>query len=442
MAQNLFEKYGIKEVADVTLYRIERKDETFESQRKISISSILKGALTKEVVFPLDEDGKGSADGYEAYVFKDADVLTHFNYDCDDVIEVKGSSLFIDNADPAIVSGTYTAGQKVPSDSADYTAIVNYLTTGTPANIFGATNVALLSLLEKNSNRSLRDRLAELLAKGYSITAGSLEVSTIKSRGIVGGAASQDAGLASKDYITMKSTAVTPLTLDNITLQAFEAAITENGGEYVEEDGVITSAYITFVVPVDATPEEIMGAFQVQQKRLYDDLGIIVRFTQPVRTGDVTITTFTGTVTVNVTVDPSVEAGDEVTGNIVFTFTESVLDSATETIINAAKGGTLTAAQINALFDLAETDETVKVAVAEGLATVVTDSVPVNTVVNSVIVNEENDEYQSFLITFTATLASSDEASTGIFEIKTDTPGHWAMDVDRTVGTHEFSYPE
>ena len=57
MAQNLFEKYGIKEVADVTLYRIERKDETFESQRKISISSILKGALTKEVVFPLDEDG-------------------------------------------------------------------------------------------------------------------------------------------------------------------------------------------------------------------------------------------------------------------------------------------------------------------------------------------------------------------------------------------------
>ncbi|MDR9831540.1 hypothetical protein RCJ22_38785, partial [Vibrio sp. FNV 38] len=96
MAQNLFEKYGIKEVADVTLYRIERKDETYESQRKISISSILKGALAKETVYPLDEDGKGVADGYEAYVFKDADVLTHFNYDCDDVIEVKGSALFID----------------------------------------------------------------------------------------------------------------------------------------------------------------------------------------------------------------------------------------------------------------------------------------------------------------------------------------------------------
>ena len=32
-SQNLFEKYGIRDVADVTLYRIERKEETFESQR-------------------------------------------------------------------------------------------------------------------------------------------------------------------------------------------------------------------------------------------------------------------------------------------------------------------------------------------------------------------------------------------------------------------------
>ena len=79
---SILDRYGIKEVADVTLYRIERKDETYESQRKISISSILKGALVKDMVYPLDEDGKGVADGYEAYVFKDADVLTHFNYDC------------------------------------------------------------------------------------------------------------------------------------------------------------------------------------------------------------------------------------------------------------------------------------------------------------------------------------------------------------------------
>ena len=39
--QNLFEQYGIKEVADVTFYRIEKKEETFESQREISVASML-----------------------------------------------------------------------------------------------------------------------------------------------------------------------------------------------------------------------------------------------------------------------------------------------------------------------------------------------------------------------------------------------------------------
>lgn len=83
--QNLFEKYGIKEVADVTFYRIERKNEVYESQREISVSSILKGAITTQMVYPMDE-GKGADTGFEAYVFTDADVLTHANYDCDDVL--------------------------------------------------------------------------------------------------------------------------------------------------------------------------------------------------------------------------------------------------------------------------------------------------------------------------------------------------------------------
>ena len=83
MAQNLFEKYGIKEVADVTLFRIERKEETFESQRKIKIASILKSALKKATVYPL-VNGRGGETGFEAYVFENADVLTHTNYDCDD----------------------------------------------------------------------------------------------------------------------------------------------------------------------------------------------------------------------------------------------------------------------------------------------------------------------------------------------------------------------
>lgn len=83
--QNLFEKYGIKEVADVTFYRIERKNEVYESQREISVSSILKGAITTQMVYPMD-NGKGADTGFEAYVFTDADVLTHANYDCDDVL--------------------------------------------------------------------------------------------------------------------------------------------------------------------------------------------------------------------------------------------------------------------------------------------------------------------------------------------------------------------
>lgn len=83
--QNLFEKYGIKEVADVTFYRIERKNEVYESQREISVSSILKGAITTQMVYPMD-GGKGADTGFEAYVFTDADVLTHANYECDDVL--------------------------------------------------------------------------------------------------------------------------------------------------------------------------------------------------------------------------------------------------------------------------------------------------------------------------------------------------------------------
>ena len=437
MAQNLFEKYGIKEVADVTLYRIDRKDETYESQRKISISSILKGALTKEMVFPLDEDGKGSADGYEAYVFKDADVLTHFNYDCDDVIEVKGSSLFIDNADPAIVSGTYTAGQEVTG--ADLTAITTYLTDGTPANIFGATNVALLSLVEKSSNKSIRDRLAELIAKGYSVTANSLQISKVKSRGTV----SEDAGksgadIAAQDFIVMKSEAVTPLVFDNITQAAFEAAVEANGGAVTKDGGTITSAYITFIVPKDATPEEIMGAFQAQQKRLYEDLGIIVRFTQPVRDSSTTTTKFSGTITVPVTFDNGVDT-DPVAGSIEFTFADATVSGSIDTIITAAKSGSLTQAQLEALIAEAGTNEDVTVEYTTITAAQVADIVSIGTVV---VVEDTPAEYQTFLVTFSATLAASDEMETGIFELTEDTVGHWSMDRDNAIGTHEFSYPE
>ena len=76
MAMNLFEKYGIKEVADVTFYRIEKIDETYESQREINAATILKGALELQMVYPMNENGEGGEDGFEAYVFVDAQIVT------------------------------------------------------------------------------------------------------------------------------------------------------------------------------------------------------------------------------------------------------------------------------------------------------------------------------------------------------------------------------
>ena len=81
--QNLFEKYGIKEVADVTFYRIERKNETYESQREISVASILKGAVEKKTVYPM-VDGVSGEEGFEAYVFTDANILSGIEFEGDD----------------------------------------------------------------------------------------------------------------------------------------------------------------------------------------------------------------------------------------------------------------------------------------------------------------------------------------------------------------------
>jgi hypothetical protein len=86
--QNLFEKYGIKDVADVTFYRIERKEETYESQRNVSIKSILKGAVELRTVYPM-ENGVSIDEGFDAYVFTDASIITGVNYDCDDKISTK-----------------------------------------------------------------------------------------------------------------------------------------------------------------------------------------------------------------------------------------------------------------------------------------------------------------------------------------------------------------
>ena len=109
--QNLFEKYGIKEVADVTFYRIEKKEETYESQREISVASILKGAIELRTVYPLEE-GRGAEEGFEAYVFTDADILTGANYDCDDEIDVAGSLRVTYQSDEPVEEETIEAAVK------------------------------------------------------------------------------------------------------------------------------------------------------------------------------------------------------------------------------------------------------------------------------------------------------------------------------------------
>ena len=440
MAQNLFEKYGIKEVADVTLYRIERKDETYESQRKISISSILKGALAKETVYPLDEDGKGVADGYEAYVFKDADVLTHFNYDCDDVIEVKGSALFIDTD---AIAGNEPFNNGDPITGETLTTIKNYLiddedSDGIP-NLFDAANVTVLSLVESQTNRNIRDRLADLLLNGYAITEmTAANISGVVSRGTTGDA---NAEINTKEIITLKSDFVCPIEMDGITKANLVTYVGDNGSLTWDGD-TLTEGYITFTAPADATPEEIMGRFQLVQKGLYDDLGVVVRLTQPVRTGGSTESTFTGTITVAVTYDPSDTPEDEIDGTLVFTFTDAEIDAATEAIINAAKNGSLSAAQVISLITLATNDDNVTVSASEDLASHIGDLTVSNIAVGTVTVSEDFG-YNKFLVTFTATLTATNELTTGRYDLgEGEAVGHYAMDRDRAVGTHEFSYPE
>ena len=440
MAQNLFEKYGIKEVADVTLYRIERKDETYESQRKISISSILKGALAKETVYPLDEDGKGVADGYEAYVFKDADVLTHFNYDCDDVIEVKGSALFIDTD---AIAGDEPFNNGDPITGETLTTIKNYLiddedSDGIP-NLFDAANVTVLSLVESQTNRNIRDRLADLLLNGYAITEmTAANISGVVSRGTTGDA---NAEINTKEIITLKSDFVCPIEMDGITKANLVTYVGDNGS-LTWEDDTLTEGYITFTAPADATPEEIMGRFQLVQKGLYDSLGVVVRLTQPVRTGGSTESTFTGTITVAITYDPSVTPEDEIDGTLVFTFTDAEIDAATEAIINAAKNGSLSAAQVISLITLATNDDNVTASASEDLASHIGDLTVSNITVGTVTVSEDFG-YNKFLVSFTATLTATNELTTGRYDLgEGEAVGHYAMDRDRAVGTHEFSYPE
>lgn len=422
MAQNLFEKYGIKEVADVTLYRIDRKEETFESQRKISISSVLKGALSKATVYPLDAEGKGEADGFDAYVFKDADILTHYNYDCDDVITVKGSALFIDNENPTIAGDDPIAAGAV--SDAIKTAIANYLNADADSdgliNLFDADNVAILSLVDANSGRNLRNKIDNLFVNGYTVN-GSATVGSVMSKG----ATKEENGyINTTEVVTFKSDFICPVEMDGVTKANLTTYVGANGSLTWDGD-TLTSGYITYIVPANATPEEIMGRFQVVQEGLYESVGVIVRLTQPVRTGGSTETTFTGTITAAITTENG-------SGTVTLTFTDVAIDSAALALINAAKQGTLTTDQLASLITLATST-------AYDPSALSTETV---TAVGTVTVNEDFG-YNTFSVTFTATIQSSDELGTGRYDLGVGQDvGHYAMDPDKAVGTHEFSYAE
>lgn len=121
--QNLFTKYGIKEVADVTFYRIEKKSQNYEVQREIPVSSILKGIISTQKVYPINDEGIGDVDGFDAFVFKDADLITGTNYDCDDQILVRESYVISFNSThedtPVLAKGL--GHNKKPTESDTHT---------------------------------------------------------------------------------------------------------------------------------------------------------------------------------------------------------------------------------------------------------------------------------------------------------------------------------
>lgn len=475
MAQNLFEKYGIKEVADVTLYRIERKDETYESQRKISISSILKGALTKEFVYPLDEDGKGDNDGFEAYVFKDADVLTHFNYDCDDTIEVRGSALFIDNTDPTVVDEDDIAGLKAGEEVGGkaLAAIIDYLkadaieeTEEIEPNLFYADNVTLLSVVEQATNRNVMDRISNWLVNGYVIKdIDSSNISKIRYTGKTASTTSYDDGTIDLDeYITYFTNIQH---WDLITLEQIIEYVGNNGVLYaansdgsrgarltsnstIDKNTVLhTDSYISFKAPKDATPEMLADKARLYQMGLYKSLGVVTRFTQPIRVGTAVSNTFSGTITTDIVIKNT--DGDTVkTGTITITFADTVVDDVPglKDILDGLKTGNQpTVDEIKTLIEAANAESTMKADGAKILLDEEDDTIETTSTL------AEKLGFNKFMIYFTATLEVSDELHTGRWDLEVgaikdgdawiEGEGHFHMDTDApAAGTHEFSYPE
>ena len=174
--QNVFEKYGIKDVANVTIYRIDKAEETYESQRTITAKSILKGAVELKTVYPF-ENGISIDEGFEAYVFKDANLITGVNYDCDDTLSVRlvvsGNMGHYTESGSTSEEGTYPLENPTEVDYVDPTApgrdfsqaIVRAFNVDDLPSINGFTSKAVM-----RDNETQRECTVEQLAEmGYTM---------------------------------------------------------------------------------------------------------------------------------------------------------------------------------------------------------------------------------------------------------------------------------
>lgn len=172
--KNLFEKYGIKEVADVTFYRIEKKEETYESQRTIAVKSIVKGAVELKTVYPFD-NGLSIDEGFDAYVFTDANIINGANYDCDDAISTKitvtGSFYYSDHGSSDEEGYTPPINPRTVSFNANSDTLKRNILNGFKLSTPGDFYTSTLVIRDSVTNREYT--LDELTAAGYSIAQGT-----------------------------------------------------------------------------------------------------------------------------------------------------------------------------------------------------------------------------------------------------------------------------
>lgn len=431
MAQNLFEKYGIHEVADVTLFRIERKDETYESQRKIPISSILKGALTLETVYPLDDDGKGSDTGYEAYVFKNADILTHYNYDCDDQISVIGKGRVIDNTE-----------EDPEFEAEDYTAAIEYYET--PANFVAAVKDNTLTIdtaFDSNSLHNVSARIPNwLTSSNFSVK--DVTISNIKLADSANTVQSMEnvevVNPSRMVTLTVKrKSSLSDLTYPNAEL--FNEFTIEVPYKDKKNWEVIDAAIVAYFAKnsINVDESDIYGVYYIAAEGQTS----ISTTTLKVTSGTVEFDYYDDDTTKTYHVTVTIDGGDSAKE------IADVPTSVANDIVNGTSSAT-TAEKVMAL----------KAFAAVGTVAYTLEGEPVEE--DEPTVNYDN-KYSNFtnivfgvkLLTYPIysfeyklTIDAADDILTGIYDVTTSTPDestHYSSDIDYTSeGTHEFSYAE